>query len=184
MKYFPKIVGTRLYLSPINSEDAPIYVKWLNDKTVSENLGCDTNVATLDGEREWIRKNQNSYNFAIVLKENDELIGNCSFVEIDLVHRNATLGIFIGDEKNRGKGYGKEAIKLLLEYGFNNLNLNNVMLSVFSFNKKAIKVYESLGFKKFGIRHKSHYFKGQFYDEIQMELLKDEYGEIEPFIYV
>ena len=120
----------------------------------------------------------------INLKENDELIGNCSFTEIDLIHRNAMLGIFIGDEKNRGNGYGKEAIKLLLEYGFNNLNLNNIMLNVYEFNKGAIKVYESLGFKKFGTRHKSYYFKGKFYDEIQMEILKEEYNEIEPFIYV
>ena len=184
MKYFSKLVGSRLYLSPMNIEDAPTYVKWLNDKTVSENLGLDMKVTTLEGEKEWLKKNQNDYNFAIVLKENDELIGNCSFDEIDLIHRNATLGIFIGDERNRGNGYGKEAIKLLLEYGFNNLNLNNIMLNVYEFNKRAIKVYESLGFKKFGTRHKSNYFKGKFYDEIQMEILKEEYNEIEPFIYV
>lgn len=184
MKYFPKLVGSRLYLSPMNVEDAPTYVKWLNDKTVSENLGLDMKVTTLEGEKEWLKKNQNDYNFAIVLKENDELIGNCGFDEIDLIHLNARLGIFIGDEKNRGNGYGKEAIKLLLEYGFNNLNLNNIMLNVYDFNKRAIKVYESLGFKKFGTRHKAYYFKGKFYDEIQMEILKEEYNEIEPFIYV
>lgn len=184
MKYFPKLVGSRLYLSPMNIEDAPTYVKWLNDKTVSENLGLDMKVITLEGEREWLKKKQSDYTFSIVLKENDELIGNCGFTEIDLIHRNATLGIFIGEEENRGKGYGKEAIKLLLEYGFNNLNLNNIMLSVYDFNKRAIKIYEGLGFKKFGTRHKSHYFKGKFYDEIQMEILKEEYNEIEPFIYI
>ena len=144
----------------------------------------DTKITTLESEKEWLKENQNKYNFAIVLKESDKLIGNISLIEVDLVHRNAVLGIFIGDDSNRGKGYGKEAIKLLLEYGFNNLNLNNIMLSVYSFNKRAIKVYESLGFKKFGTRHKSHYFKGKFYDEIQMEILKEEYSEIEPFIYV
>ena len=184
MKYFPKLVGNRLYLSPMSVEDAAIYVKWLNDPTVSENIGMDTKITTLESEKEWLKENQNKYNFAIVLKESDKLIGNISLIEADLVHRNAVLGIFIGDDSNRGKGYGKEAIKLLLEYGFNNLNLNNIMLSVYSFNKRAIKVYESLGFKKFGTRHKSHYFKGKFYDEIQMEILKEEYSEIEPFIYV
>ena len=131
-----------------------------------------------------LKKNLNGYNFAIVLKDSDKLIGNCSLEDMDLIHRNAVLGIFIGDEEERGKGYGKEAIKLLLEYGFNNLNLNNIMLNVYSFNTRAIKVYESLGFKKCGTRHKSHYFKGQYYDEIQMEILKEEYNEIEPFIYV
>lgn len=184
MKYFPKLVGNRLYLSPMSVEDAAIYVKWLNDPTVSENIGMDTKITTLESEKEWLKENQNKYNFAIVLKESDKLIGNISLIEVDLVHRNAVLGIFIGDDSNRGKGYGKEAIKLLLEYGFNNLNLNNIMLNVYSFNKRAIKVYESLGFKKFGTRHKSHYFKGKFYDEIQMEILKEEYSEIEPFIYV
>ena len=184
MKYFPKLVGNRLYLSPMSVEDAAIYVKWLNDPTVSENIGMDTKITTLESEKEWLKENQNKYNFAIVLKESDKLIGNISLIEVDLVHRNAVLGIFIGDDSNRGKGYGREAIKLLLEYGFNNLNLNNIMLSVYSFNKRAIKVYESLGFKKFGTRHKSHYFKGKFYDEIQMEILKEEYSEIEPFIYV
>ena len=184
MKYFPKLVGNRLYLSPMSVEDAAIYVKWLNDPTVSENIGMDTKITTLESEKEWLKENQNKYNFAIVLKESDKLIGNISLIEADLIHRNAVLEIFIGDDSNRGKGYGKEAIKLLLEYGFNNLNLNNIMLSVYSFNKRAIKVYESLGFKKFGTRHKSHYFKGKFYDEIQMEILKEEYSEIEPFIYV
>ena len=72
----------------------------------------------------------------------------------------------------------------MLDYSFNNLNLNNIILKVYSFNKKAIKLYESLGFKKFGVRHKTYYFKGEFYDEIYLEVLKDEYNEIEPFIYV
>lgn len=184
MKYFSKLMGNRLYLSPICTDDAPMYVKWMNDKTVSENIGMDAKVSTLEGEREWLKKNQNGYNFGIVLKESDELIGGCGFSQIDLVHLNGNLVIFIGEEQNRGQGYGKEAIKLLLEYGFNNLNLNNIMLKVYSFNTRAIKVYESLGFKKFGVRHKSHYFKGKFYDEIYMEILKEEYNEIEPFIYV
>ena len=52
------------------------------------------------------------------------------------------MGVFIGDKKNRGKGIGKESIKLILEYGFKILNLNNVMLNVFSFNEKAIEAYK------------------------------------------
>ena len=184
MKYFPKLMGSSLYLSPLCTEDASIFVKWMNDKVISENIGTDSMVSSVEGEIKWLRENQNDYNFGIVLKNGDLLIGECGFSQIDLIHGKATLMIFIGEEKNRGQGYGKEAIKLLLEYGFNNLNLNNIMLKVYSFNKKAIKLYESLGFKKFGVRHKSHYFKSQYYDEIYMEILKDEYDEIEPFIYV
>ena len=184
MKYFPKLMGRWLYLSPLCIDDASIYVKWMNDRVVSENIGVDTKVSTLEGEKEWLEKHQNGYNFGIVLKEGDELIGAIGFSHVDLVHRNAMLKMFIGDEQNRGHGYGKEAIKLLLDYGFNNLNLNNIMLKVYSCNTRAIKVYESLGFKKNGVRHRSHYFKGEFYDEIYMEILKDEYSEIENFIYI
>lgn len=184
MKYFPKLVGNRLYLSPVSLDDAEKYAKWLNDKTISENLGIDNMVITLENEKEWLKKNQNNYNFGIILKEGDELIGYLGFSHFDLVHRCATMKMFIGNEEKRGQGYGKEAIKLLLEYGFNSLNLNNIMLKVYSFNTKAIKLYESIGFKRFGIRHKSHYFDSTFYDEIYMEILKDEYNEIESFIYV
>ena len=52
------------------------------------------------------------------------------------------------------------------------------------FNKRAIKCYEKVGFKKFGIRRQAYYLKGKFYDEIYMEILRDEYKEIEPYIYI
>ncbi len=184
MKYIPKLIGNRLYLSPLNVDDASILTKWLNDKTISENIGVDNMVITLENEKEWLKHNQNDYNFGIVLKEGDELIGCCGFSHVDLVHRNASVIIFIGNETLRGMGYGKEALKLLLEYGFNSLNFNNIMLKVYSFDVNALKLYEKVGFKKFGIRRQAYYLKGKFYDEIYMEILRDEYKEIEPYIYI
>lgn len=184
MHYFQKISGQVLYLSPLSINDALTYTKWLNDKTISESLGIDGSIVTLEFEQKWIEENQNNFMFSIVLKESNELIGSCGFKKIDLLHQNGTLSMFIGEEGKRGKGYGREALKLLLNYGFNNLNLNNINLSVFSFNTKVKKFYESLGFKTCGTKHKCHYLRGKYYDEIQMEILKDEYSEIEPFIYV
>lgn len=182
MKYFPKLSGERIYLSPLNINDADIYAKWLNEKNISENLGIDDVVIDYDNISKWLNNIKSKYTFAIVLREDDKLIGCCGFEKIDLIHQNASLKIFIGDEENRGQGYGKEAIKLLIDYGFNNLNINNIMVTVFSFNNKALKLYKSLGFKMIGIRRKCYYFKGKYYDEIFMEILKDEYKEIEPFI--
>ena len=113
MKYFKKIVGERLYLSPMNPEDAETYVKWLSDRAVTDNLGMTSSIINLQGEKEYLEsKKENSYDFSIVLND-DTVIGNIGLMRADLVSRKATLGIFIGDEENRSKGYGTEAIKLL-----------------------------------------------------------------------
>ena len=86
----------------------------------------------------------------------------------------AEVGLFIGDEENRNKGYGAEALNLLLDYCFDYLNVNNVMLKVFSFNERAINCYRKLGFKEIGRRRQSYYLKGKFYDQVFMDILKSE----------
>lgn len=184
MKYFRKIKGDRLYLSPICLDDAEIYTKWMNNKEVSENLGSYGKMVTLNFEKNWIESNSGDYNFAIVLKDKDELIGNVGLMDVNHINQTATLGIFIGEKKNRCKGYGRESIKLILNYGFNTLNLNNIMLTVYSFNERAIKTYKKIGFKTFGVRKKSIYKDNLVYDTIYMEILKDEFNEIEDFIYI
>ena len=152
MKYFKKIEGERIYLSPINSEDAEKYVYWMNDRTITENI-------------------------SIVKKDTDELIGNCSLMDIDRLNRKCTLGIFIGDEGNRSMGYGTEALKLLLDFAFNFQNMHSVDLKVFSFNERAIKCYEKSGFKRCGTRHDAYFLNGKYHDEITMEILENDYYE-------
>lgn len=184
MKYFEKIKGQRIYLSPLNVEDAELYVQWLSDKDISENTGRYNQVFTIHNERQWIEKNSGDYNFGIVVRENNKLIGNVGLMDVNLIFRTATLGIFIGDKDEQNKGYGRETIKLILDYGFNTLNLNNIMLEVFSFNEKAIKTYKKIGFKTFGVRKESVYRDGQVYDTIYMEILKDQFNETKDFIYI
>ena len=173
MKYFKKIVGERLYLSPMNVEDAENYVNWLNSRNVSDNLGMTASVVRVPGEKEYIEsKKSNDYDFSIVLND-DTLIGNISLMDVDNVSGKATLGVFIGDESNRNKGYGTEAIKLLVDYGFNILRLHNIDLKVFDFNEGAIKSYEKAGFKEYGRRHESYFLDGKYHDEICMEIINE-----------
>ena len=176
MKYFKKLEGERVYLSPMNSEDYVQYTKWMNDLRVTINLGNFASNFSIEKEKEAVQRlADGEANFAMVLNEGDELIGNCSLFDIDRVHRVATLGIFIGEEENRGKGYGVEAIELILSHGFRVLGLNNIMLKVFSFNERAIKAYEKVGFKEIGRRRKSYFINNKFYDEVYMDVLQDEY---------
>ncbi len=102
-------------------------------------------------------------------------MGNCSLFSINHIHRTADLGLFIGEEKYRNKGIGTEVVQLLLAYGFKVLNLNNIMLKVFEFNKGAMKAYQKAGFQVFGRRRQAYYINGKYYDEVFMEVLAEDF---------
>ncbi len=179
MPYFRKIVGERLFLSPMSSEEAEKYTRWMNDLSTTCNLTTAPKIISLEMEEEMLVKLQkDGYNFAIVQKENDELTGNCGLMNVDLVQRTAELGIFIGEEKHRGKGYGSEAMRLLLDYAFNLLNLHSVYLRVRSFNKAGQRCYQKVGFKEIGRRRECVLLGGQYYDEIFMDILDREFDGI------
>ena len=174
MKYYKKLVGEHIYLSPMSVEDVETYVKWLNDFNVTNPIGSSFRITSLESEKQWLANNSSKYQFAIVRLEDDKLIGNCGIESIDHIRQCAEVGLFIGDEENRNKGYGAEVLKLLLDYGFNYLNLNNIMLKVFSFNERAISCYKKVGFKEIGRRRKSYFVNGKFYDEVYMDILREE----------
>src|SRR6056297_3027326 len=176
MEYFKKMEGDRIYLSPINKEDYKIYTKWINDLDIAINLGNAHEVYTLEKEKDVLEEiSKNS--FAIIHKSEDKLIGNCGLINIDQVNKKADLGIFIGEKEYWNKGYGLEAINLLLDYGFNLMNLYNIMLRVFSYNKRAINCYKKVGFKEIGRRRKAIQVTGQKYDEVFMDILTEEFKE-------
>lgn len=113
--------------------------------------------------------------FAIVTLEDNKLIGSISIENINHIKRRGTLGIFIGDKDYRSKGYGTEAIRLILEYGFKYLNLNNIKLDLMEFNERALKCYKKCGFKEYGRRRKSEFVNGKYYDTIEMDILAEEF---------
>ncbi len=176
--HFRKIVGKKVYLSPRSIDDACKYAEWLNNYEISRFVNQHVKIISIEGEREYLAKNdQNSYNFAIIDNDTDELIGSISLMDINSINGTAELGIFIGDENHLSKGYGSEAIMLLLNYGFNFLNLNNIMLKVFSFNKRAQKAYKKCGFKEFGVWKNSHFAEGKYHDEIFMNIMRDDFNK-------
>ena len=179
MKYFKKLVGDTIYLSPRNSEDVEIFTKWLNDFQVTDGTGRSGLMVTLNGEKAYLEKihDNENYCFVIVTLENDEMIGTIGLEKMNYRNRSAELGIFIGDETYRGKGIGKEAIYLILDYGFNYLNLNSIQLSVLSFNERAITCYKKCGFKEAGRLREDYYLNGKYYDKILMDILRSEFHE-------
>ena len=178
MKFFKKLVGDNIYLSPRNVDEEVVekFTEWLNDLETTDYIGRSAQIYTLEDERKHFENpKDNEFVFFIVRLEDDKLMGSIGLHNIDHINRCATLGIFIGDKSGRNKGYGTEAIRLILEYGFKYLNLNNIKLDLMDFNERALACYKKCGFKEYGRRRKCKFINGKYYDSIEMDILAEEF---------
>ena len=180
MNYFKKLVGDRIYLSPRGASDEEIekFTEWMNDFQVTDYINKSEQIMTAIGEKEWLentaRKNENK-NFNIIDLNSNKLIGTIGLEKFNWTSRNAVLGIFIGDKNYRNNGYGTEAIKLLLEFGFKYLNLHSIRLSLLSVNERAHKCYLKCGFKDAGKSREEIFLNGKYYDKLYMDILEGEF---------
>ena len=160
------IPGKRVRLRGVEREDLPYFVKWLNDPEVIKGLVIFLPLSTTD-EENWFESlaklPPEEKPLAIEIKEGDNwrLVGNSSFHNISLNNRCADVGIFIGDKKVWGKGYGTETMLLLLRHGFETLNLHRVSLIVYEDNLQAIRAYEKAGFIHEGRMRENRYLPGK-----------------------
>lgn len=180
MKNYKKLVGDRIYLSPRGASEEEIdkFTEWLNDFQVTDFIGRSNQIITLVGEKEWLEnsaKDTENINFNIVESNTDKLIGTIGLENFDWIKRRAVLGIFIGDKDFRSNGYGTEAIKMLLEYGFKYLNLHSIKLELLSINERAHKCYLKCGFKDTGRSREDIFLNGKYYDKLYMDILENEF---------
>ena len=178
LTYIKKLIGKRCYLAPCGQGDAELWAKWENDLEVAIPLGDEAYFpGTVEKSRARIDSiiASNGQVFNIILLEKDQPIGRCMLFNIDHINRNAVLGIMIGEKNYWDQGYGEETIRLLVDYGFNLLNLNNILLGTFSFNQRGIRCYEKIGFKTIGRRRGARIIGNKKYDILLMDLLADEF---------
>jgi len=135
-------------------------------------------------EKDWIqstwqdRKAGRAYQFAVEHKETKEFLGSAGLFAFDNIVKTCELGIAIHAEKNWGKGYGTDTMRVLLKFGFDYLNMNRIELRVFEFNERGIKTYEKVGFTQVGRKRQGHYKNGSYYDVILMDILKEEWVKL------
>ena len=118
---------------------------------------------------------ERSVTFTIYERTTDRPLGSTGLHEIDYRNRKATFGIMIGEADCRGKGYGTETTRLMLDYAFIALGLHNVMLTVFEYNLAGRRAYEKAGFREFGRRRQCRLMGGRLWDEVYMECLATEF---------
>ena len=178
MAYYRKLAGEKCYLSPIQPEDAELWTAWMNDLEVTVPLGDEAyQPYSLEKMREEVAGaiRRQEHIFTIVECATDRPVGRCLLFAIDAVNRSAMLGIVIGEKSAWNQGLGTEATRLLLDYAFNLLNLHSVMLGTFEFNRRAIRVYEQVGFQKIGVRREARIIAGKAWDVVLMDILEDEF---------
>jgi len=173
--YFKKLIGKNCYLSPIDLNDAEKFTEWLNDLELIENLSEYHSIFNVETEKAFLETISKTHNYSIIDITNDTVIGVCGFLDIDNVQQTAEVGIFIGEKKYWGKGYGTEALSLLIDYGFKAINLHNIFLRVYSYNERAIKSYEKIGFKIIGKRREARFLKMERFDIVFMDLLPGDF---------
>jgi len=171
--------GKKVILRSIRKNDINHFLKWCNDPEIVQNMYLYLPVSEI-AEKKWIEeiissKNDVVFVIEINVKGKSIAIGNCAIKEINWKDRSAEIGIIIGEKKYRDKRYGSEALTLLINYAFNQLNLHRVWVAIFEFNNKRMPVFQNLGFKKEGCARSAIFKNSKYWDITTLSILEDEW---------
>lgn len=176
------IFGKRVRLRAIEKEDLPRFVAWLNDPEVRRNMLLYYPIS-IGQEDLWygevLKEHVDEQPLSIDINEDGwQHAGNIGFRGINAHDRSAEIGIFIGHKDFWNKGYGCEAMQLMVGHGFNDMNLNRIYLRVFETNPNGVHCYEKAGFKHEGRMREARFHEGHYIDLLMMSILKRDWNEI------
>lgn len=174
------IIGERIRFRAPERSDIPLFTTWLNDPEVRDGLSLYLPLSLVEEEK-WFEsmmgQDANEHPLTIEIRDGETWrpIGNIGLMHIDPRSRSAEVGIFIGDKSCWNKGYGTEAMRLMLKHGFDNLNLNRIQLRVHANNLRAIRAYEKTGYVHEGRFRQGVFKNGQYDDVLFMSVLRSEW---------
>jgi RimJ/RimL family protein N-acetyltransferase len=169
---------TRVYLRALEPKDKELLYKWRNDREVFSLTGGNTFFISSLREEKWIEDaifDDINIRLAICIKSECKYIGNVNLTKVDHLNKTGEISIFIGDKGEWGKGYGSEAFNLMLEYGFSELGLNCIYLTVIDNNQRAIELYKKCGLKEEGTLKERLFKNGKYHDIVSMSILNSDY---------
>jgi RimJ/RimL family protein N-acetyltransferase len=168
------LLANRITIGPLIPEDSGLLFCWANDVAAARLDSAYRPVDMMTHQQWWngLGKDPTKVVFAIRKTAEPGIIGYVQIAGINAVHRSAELGIRIGAEKDRGHGYGKEALALAVEFCWSHLNLNRLQLVVFKHNHRAVSAYRAAGFKKEGLLRKAAFIDGAWVDVLLMASLR------------
>ena len=176
----PPLTGERIFLREFRREDINGMISWATDIDTIKYLGSGF---TTPKTEEMVEKMLDAYlsgdaagiNLVIAERETERYLGQCSLTKVDTVNRCATLSVVMCP-RFASRGYGTEALRLLIDYGFRLHNIRRIELSVMASNAAAIRCYEKCGFRKEGVARQAFFSEGAYVDKIYMGLLRSEWN--------
>ncbi len=175
------IYGKRIQLRAIEKDDLKDFTIWLNDPEVIKGLLLYAPLSVAEEEswyEDMLKRPNDEHPLIIEVLEGDAWVslGNCGLHNIDWRCRSAEIGIFIGNKPYWNRGFGTEAMKLMVDYGFMTLNLNRIMLDVYETNLRAIRSYEKAGFVHEGRKRQAMVQDGKYIDVLIMSVLRKDWA--------
>jgi ribosomal-protein-alanine N-acetyltransferase len=171
--------GERVWLRPVEPEDIVANSGTAGDAEVGHFLGVKTPQSKASAERfatEILKfVGETGYPYAICLLEGGLTIGTVFLREVDKVNGSAVVGIFLGDRRYLGQGYGTDALNALVDFGFGELRLERIELEVFDFNVRAIRSYVKAGFQTDAILRRARFHRGVHHDVHIMSILRGDW---------
>ncbi len=172
-----KLVRLRAY----EKSDLDAVMKWINDEEVTDFLGGGMLTYPLSSivEEKFIeaaaKSSDTEKTFVIEALAERKYIGAITFHAINWINRSAGLGIVIGDKSYWGRGYGTDAMRVMMRLGFDKMNLHRLWLHVYEYNQRAIASYDKLGFKREGVLRMERFYRGRYHDTLVMGILESEF---------
>ncbi|HWG15963.1 MAG TPA: GNAT family protein [Streptosporangiaceae bacterium] len=174
------LTGEKVRLRGVLDDDLPTLARWEMDAgrmtTLTNRVAPSSEAAAKERIAKWCANDNGELGFAIeTLDGAGELVGNLGLFGMNAKDRCATIGIALGREY-LGRGYGSDAMRVIVDYGFRELGLHRLQLSVAPFNPAGIRAYEKAGFVEEGRRRETVMHDGRWYDEVLMSVLDHEWA--------
>lgn len=175
----PMIQGERVWLRPLEEGDMPAYAAGINDTEVGIPAGYRWPMS-VDLARAWLERQQDSvkrgdaFLFAVCELGDDRFIGTTWLKEVSWMDGSAELAIYM-DHDHIGAGWGTDAVRTLLRFGFVSLGLRRIWLTVDADNARAIRSYEKVGFQREGVMRQARRGLNGLADSVMMAILRDEW---------
>jgi ribosomal-protein-alanine N-acetyltransferase len=173
--------GKSVLLRPVKRSDISCFLKWFNDPEVVQYVELYMPMTEMSEEK-YIEelgttraKRDAQFVMEVIEGASTKPIGTCGLHEIDSKDRKAIFGMVIGEKDYWSKGYGTEAARLIVNYGFQQLNLHRISSGAFAFNERSIKLQKKIGFREEGCLREAFFKNGQYHDLVLLGLLREEW---------